>query len=70
MKMIIAAFGFLLLISCNDHGSGAKTTDSITVNSNTTETNKADGGPNNGLGDTNSYNRMNDTMTHDTLNKK
>jgi hypothetical protein len=70
MKMIITVFGFLLLVSCNDHSSGAKTTDSTSVNSNTTETNKADGGPNNGLGDTNTYNRMNDTMTHDTSNKK
>jgi len=68
MKMIIIAFVFLLLVSCNDHGSSAKTTDSVTIN--TTETNKADGGPNNGLGDTNTYNRMNDTTTHDTLNKK
>jgi hypothetical protein len=68
MKLIIIAFGFLLLLSCNDHGSSAKTTDSVTIN--TTETNKADGGPNNGLGDTNTYNRMNDTTTHDTSNKK
>jgi len=41
MKIIITAFGLLLLVSCNDHGSSAKTTDSTTVNSNTTETNKA-----------------------------
>jgi len=70
MKIIITAFGLLLLVSCNDHGSGAKTTDSTTVNSNTTETNKADGGPDNGLGDTNTYNRMNDTMTHDSSKQK
>lgn len=57
-----------MLGSCNDHGGNAKTTDSVTIN--TTETNKADGGPNNGLGDTNTYNRMNDTMTVDTSNKK
>jgi hypothetical protein len=68
MKIIISAFGLLLLVSCNDHGGSAKTTDSVTIN--TTESNKADGGPNNGLGDTNTYNRMNDTMTHDTSNKK
>ena len=42
----------------------------IDVTINTTESNKADGGPNNGLGDTNTYNRMNDTMSHDTSNKK
>jgi hypothetical protein len=68
MKRIISALGLLLLVSCNDHGGSAKTTDSVTIN--TTESNKADGGPNNGLGDTNTYNRMNDTMTHDTSNKK
>ena len=68
MKRIISALGLLLLVSCNDHGDSAKTTDSVTIN--TTESNKADGGPNNGLGDTNTYNRMNDTMTHDTPNKK
>jgi hypothetical protein len=68
MKRIISALGLLLLVSCNDHGDGTKTTDSVTIN--TTESNKADGGPNNGLGDTNTYNRMNDTMTHDTSNKK
>jgi hypothetical protein len=68
MKRIISALGLLLLVSCNDHGDSAKTTDSVTIN--TTESNKADGGPNNGLGDTNTYNRMNDTMTHDTSNKK
>ena len=68
MKRIISALGLLLLVSCSDHSGSAKTTDSVTIN--TTESNKADGGPNNGLGDTNTYNRMNDTMTHDTSNKK
>jgi hypothetical protein len=68
MKIAFLVFGILLLGSCNDHGGSARTTDSVTIN--TTETNKADGGPNNGLGDTNTYNRMNDTMTVDTLNKK
>jgi hypothetical protein len=69
MKLLIATvFGLLLLAACNNNGSSAKTTDSTTIN--TTETNKADGGPNNGLGDTNSYNRMNDTINHDTSNKK
>lgn len=68
MKLIMTAFGFLLFAACNNNGSSTKTTDSTTIN--TTETNNADGGPNNGLGDTNSYNRMNDTISHDTLNKK
>lgn len=68
MKITVIAIGILLLVSCNNHGDNAKTTDSVTIN--TTETNKADGGPNNGLGDTNTINRTNDTITHDTLNKK
>ena len=68
MKITVIAIGILFLVSCNNHGDNAKTTDSVTIN--TTETNKADGGPNNGLGDTNTINRANDTIMHDTLNKK
>jgi len=68
MKTIILAFGILLVASCNDNGRSTKTTDSVTVN--TTETPKADGGPNNGLGDTNTLNSRSDTLTHDTSNKK
>lgn len=69
MKLLIAtALGFFLVTACNNKGSNTTTGDSTTIN--TTETNKADGGPNNGLGDTNSYNRSNDTVIHDTLNKK
>jgi hypothetical protein len=70
MKVIATAIGMLLVISCNYHKKGEKTSDSTTVNATTTETNKADGGPNNGLGDTNTYNRMNDTTVHDSLKKK
>jgi hypothetical protein len=70
MKIIATALGILILISCNNHKKGEKTTDSTTVNATTTETNKADGGPNNGLGDTNSYNRMNDTSVYDSSKKK
>ncbi len=68
MKITAIVIGILLMVSCNNSGTSAKTTDSVTIN--TTESNKADGGPNNGLGDTNTYNRTNDTITHDTLNKK
>jgi hypothetical protein len=68
MKTTVIVIGILLIASCNNSGTNAKTTDSVTIN--TTESNKADGGPNNGLGDTNTYNRTNDTITHDTLNKK
>ena len=68
MKTAAIAFSILLLASCNSHSGSSKTTDSIPIN--TTETNKADGGPNNGLGDTNTLNRAKDTVAHDTLNKK
>ena len=68
MKIATTIVGILLLVACNGDGGSKKTTDSVTVN--TTETNRADGGPNNGLGDTNAINRMNDTMSHDTSNKK
>jgi len=68
MKTAAIVFGILLLASCNNHSGSSKTTDSIPIN--TTETNKSDGGPNNGLGDTNTINRGRDTASHDTLNKK
>jgi len=68
MKIASITVGILLLVACNSDGGSKKTTDSITIN--TTETNRADGGPNNGLGDTNAVHRMNDTMIHDTSNKK
>jgi hypothetical protein len=68
MKIAAVALAVLLIASCNNHGDTAKTTDSVTIN--TTETNKADGGPNNGLGDTNAHNQVMDTTASDTLHKK
>ena len=68
MKIAAIVFGILLLASCNNNSGSSKTTDRIPIN--TTETNKSDGGPNNGLGDTNTINRGRDTASHDTLNKK
>ena len=70
MKIAAIVFGILLLASCNSHSGSSKTTDSIPIPINTTETNKSDGGPNNGLGDTNTINRGRDTASHDTLNRK
>ena len=68
MKKIIGIFGLALIVACNNKGSPAKTNDSTTIN---TKTNSpADGGPNNGLGDSNTYNRMNDTTVHDSMQKK
>lgn len=67
MKTIIGII-CLLLVACNNNGNTAKTNDSTTIN--TTNTNSADGGPNNGLGDTNTYNRNNDTSIHDSTQKK
>ena len=68
MKTIIAIVVILLVVSCNNKGSTSKSADTTTINTNTG--NMPEGGPNNGLGDTNSYNRMNDTLSHDTTNKK
>lgn len=59
MKIASVVFGILLLASCNNNGGNVDTTDSVTIN--TTESNKADGGPNNGLGDTNTLNPGRDT---------
>jgi len=68
MKTIIALIGMALIVACNNNGNTGKTTDSTSVNTKTSS--PADGGPNNGLGDTNTYNRMNDTLVHDTTQKK
>jgi hypothetical protein len=68
MKVIIAMFGLLLFASCDNSGNTTNTTDSTTINTKTSS--PADGGPNNGLGDTDTYNRMNDTTVHDTMPKK
>jgi hypothetical protein len=63
-----------LVIACNNSGSNAgssdttKSSDTTTINTN--PENMTDGGPNQGLGDTNSYNRMNDTLSSDTTHKK
>ena len=67
MKIATIVFNILLLASCNSHSGSSKTTDSIPIN--TTETNKSDGGPNNGLGDTNTINRGRDSASYDTLKK-
>jgi hypothetical protein len=68
MKTIIAIIIILMLACCNNSGSSTKSADTTTINTNTG--NMPEGGPNHGLGDTNSYNRMNDTVTRDTSSKK
>jgi hypothetical protein len=69
MKARIAAVLLMLIVaSCHNSSSTSKAADSTTINTNTG--NMPEGGPNHGLGDTNSYNRMNDTMAHDTSSKK
>ncbi len=67
MKVTIGIL-LIFLAACNNGGSSTKASDSTTIN--TTTGNVSDGGPNNGLGDTSSYSRMNDTVSHDTLPKK
>jgi hypothetical protein len=65
---IIAVFLALVLASCNNSSSTSKAADSTTINTNTG--NMPEGGPNHGMKDTNSYNRANDTVSHDTTSKK
>lgn len=68
MKLIIISFAVLAFVSCNNNSSSTKSGDTTTITTN--PPNSADGGPNNGLGDTNSYNRMNDTASRDSVPKK
>ena len=68
MRLITAILLISLVCACNNNGSSTETTDTTTINTNTG--NVSDGGPNNGLGDTNSYNRMNDTLSRDTVPRK
>ena len=64
MKITAIALAILFIVSCNNHSGTAKTTDSVTIN--TTESSKADGVPNNGLGDTSAHNQVKDTAAHGT----
>jgi hypothetical protein len=69
MSKILTAILFILFATaCNNGGNSTKATDTTTIN--TTTGNTSDGGPNNGLGDTTSYNRMNDTLSKDSVPKK
>ncbi|HEV8285484.1 MAG TPA: hypothetical protein VGQ09_14310 [Chitinophagaceae bacterium] len=70
MKAISIILLVLLINACNNHGSTSKTEDTTSINMSTGNMSEGDGGPNNGLGDTNSYNRMNDTIIRDTVPKK
>jgi len=65
---ITAVFLVLIMTSCHNSSSTSKAADSTTINTNTG--NMPEGGPNNGLADTTTYNRMNDTIAHDTTPKK
>ena len=68
MKTIIVIMIALVFACCNNSSSSTKSADTTTINTNTG--NMPEGGPNQGLGDTNSYNRMNDTVARDTTPKK
>ena len=67
MKATWIILSGFLFIGCTNAGKSKQTTDSATINTSTG--NVSDGGPNNGLGDTNSYNRMNDKV-NDSISKK
>jgi hypothetical protein len=64
---IVAVFLVMVVAACHNSSGSTKAADSTTINTNTG--NMPEGGPNHGLGDTNSYNRANDTMAHDTTTK-
>ena len=68
MKTALTIVLVLVLASCHNSSSTSKATDSTTINTNTG--NMPEGGPSNGLGDTNTYNRANDTLVRDTTPKK
>ena len=61
---LIVFFGFSV-VSCDNQGDSRTTTDSSSINTNTG--NVSDGGPNNGAGDTNDFNRMNDIVKDSSL---
>ena len=65
MKTIVPLFGLIMIAACHHHGSNTNSSDTTTINMRTNS--PADGGPNNGLEDTNTYNRMNDTTVRDTM---
>jgi hypothetical protein len=65
---MVAVFLVLVISSCHNSSGTTKGADSTTINTDTG--NMPEGGPNHGLGDTNTYNRMNDTVAHDTTSKK
>ncbi|HET9826810.1 MAG TPA: hypothetical protein VFP87_15825 [Chitinophagaceae bacterium] len=69
MKIRLTALLLMLVIaSCRNTTKTGTASDSTTINTNTG--NMPEGGPNHGLPDTNTYNRSNDTLTHDTASKK
>jgi hypothetical protein len=68
MKKIIGIMCVIFIAACNNAVKTTKTDDSTTINTKTSS--PADGGPDNGLSDTNTYNRINDTASHDTFQKK
>ena len=68
MKTMLMFCCLLTAVACNHSGASSKTADSTSINTKTSS--PADGGPNNGLGDTNTYNRSSDTVLHDSANRK
>ena len=64
MKIILIALLTAFMMACHNSGSSTQSSDSTVVN--TQSGNVSDGGPNHGMGDTNSYDRMSNTLTKDT----
>jgi hypothetical protein len=64
----LSVIWFAIFVSgCTNHASRTGSKDSTTIN--TTTGNVSDGGPNNGKGDTNSYDRMNDKVKDTSLKR-
>ena len=61
MKRALIILTFALAVTaCNNSAENKTTTDSSSINTNSS--NVSDGGPNNGAGDTTDYSRMNDKV--------
>ena len=66
MKTMIALLGLTMIVACHNRGNAARSAkDTTSINMRTNS--PADGGPNNGIGDTNTYNRMSDTTVRDSM---
>ena len=67
MRLIAGILFMVLIAACNSNGTASNANDSTNINIKTNS--PGDGGPNNGLGDTNIYHKQ-DTLSGDSGLKK